>query len=162
MTWVCPQCGRRADGTTTAPRCVRHFPGADMVRDGLDEPDHTFSFTMKARVDPDVLASMLAPGIPVARLTDPETSHAAAQSVTDLTEKQTAVLELFKDAGPMTDVALVDTYLRLWQQRDWPKQSESGLRTRRHELAGRGFIVDTDQKRRLPSGRWAIVWAAAS
>lgn len=97
-----------------------------------------------------------------ARRTDPETSHAAARSVTDLTAKQTAVLTLLRDFGPLTDLELVEKYGTAAQGFPgvFPRQSTSGLRTRRHELVDRGLVVEHD-KVRLPSGRMAIRWKVA-
>ena len=94
---------------------------------------------------------------PLARLTDPDTSHAAADSVTNLTEKQSHVYWILKHHGPMTDQTLTD----LHRVRGFPRQSESGLRTRRHELVEMGLIRDSQRRERLASGRQAIVWEVA-
>lgn len=94
-----------------------------------------------------------------ARLTDPETSHEAARSVTDLTVKQAhvlAVLEAWKPWGGLTDERIRLEYVR----DDRPYQSESGLRTRRHELVELGLVVDSGRRERLASGRRAIIWEA--
>jgi len=99
-----------------------------------------------------------------ARRTDPDTSHDAAESVGNVTARQVAVLRLFLrdyNAAGMTDMELIEAYevaARL-DPRLFPEQSHSGLRTRRSELVHNGFVVDTGQRRRLPSGRWSIVWA---
>lgn len=94
-----------------------------------------------------------------ARRTDPDESHAAARSVTDLTGKQTAVLELLSRPDALSDVGLVEEYRRLQADRDWPVQSESGLRTRRAELVSRE-LVERIGTIRLPSGRNAATWRA--
>ena len=88
-----------------------------------------------------------------ARTDDPETSHQAAASISPqkMRESHEAVLALFHERGPMTDAALVECY-------DGPRQSPSGLRTRRRELADVGLIVDTGERVKLESGRRAIVW----
>lgn len=54
----------------------------------------------------------------------------------------------------MTDWELVRRYDRE------PRQSESGLRTRRSELTAAGLVRDTGSRVRLPSHRYAIVWSA--
>jgi hypothetical protein len=89
----------------------------------------------------------------VARATDPPTSRAAAESLTAerIRESQEAVLKVFRACGAMTDVELVERYFG-------PKQSTSGLRTRRHELVERGLLRDSGKRRTLESNRQAIVW----
>jgi hypothetical protein len=99
------------------------------------------------------------------RTTDPETSLAAAASLDpdNLRASQSAVLRFMRDRGPMTDVDLVDAYTSTPADRalieNLPRQSASGLRTRRAELVAGGLVVDTGERRRLESGRQAIVWA---
>jgi hypothetical protein len=76
-----------------------------------------------------------------ARRTDPPTSHAAARSVTNLTKKQLAVHALLRKNGSMTDEQLVRTYREAVDKKITfngvllPEQSDSGIRTRRSELA---------------------------
>ena len=98
-----------------------------------------------------------------ARSTDPSTSHEAAASISSdkIRASQDAVLRLLlKYPGGMTDVDLVRRY---GEQRDaeFPPQSPSGIRTRRHELVELEKVRDTGWKRKLPSGRSAIVWDVA-
>ena len=95
-----------------------------------------------------------------ARNTDPGTSHAAAASISEdaLRASQAAVLAFLRDNGPMTDVALVEDYPQ--HDDDKPRQSQSGLRSRRAELTAGGLVEDTGQRVRLESGRQAIVWRA--
>jgi hypothetical protein len=89
---------------------------------------------------------------------DPETSLAAAESVTKITVKQTAVLMMLRESGPATDEEISRRYvgggLLL------TPQSESGLRTRRSELVRRGLVRNSGERRRLVSGRMATVWEA--
>ncbi len=94
------------------------------------------------------------------RRTDPETSLAAAESVTKITEKQRSVLHVLKLAGPMTDQEIRRTFSRWYHGEDWQvsPQSESGLRTRRSELVRRGLVRDSGERRKLESGRMAVVW----
>lgn len=99
------------------------------------------------------------PGLPRARNTDPVESHEAAASVTDLTEKQSAVLACLKGAGaPLTDHAIGERYERLRESAGWPQQSESGLRTRRSELVAQGRVEKVGRGK-LPSGRSAAMWS---
>ncbi len=103
-----------------------------------------------------------------ARRTDPETSHAAARSfdLYTLRNSQRAVLAVFERFPPgMTDSDLLIEYRRY---RDtpgvhisdvhMPRQSASGLRTRRHELVTVGLLVDSGRRERLHGGRRSIVW----
>lgn len=96
-----------------------------------------------------------------ARRTDPDTSHAAAQSIDNLTARQAAVLACFRHSAAcvgLTDHELVTLYRHT---PDAPEQSSSGLRTRRAELAARGLVMDSGKRRKLRTGRTAIVWKAA-
>jgi len=90
-----------------------------------------------------------------ARWTDPVTSHLAAASIPEqsLRLNQQAVLHLLRRLGPSTDEDIALAY-------DGPRQSPSGLRTRRHELVAAGFVADSGQRRPLMSGRLSIVWEA--
>ena len=99
-----------------------------------------------------------------ARTTDPWTSHAAAASITEeqLRESQRAVLECFRYYGKMHHELLVSTYGRFQFECGRRRQSESGLRTRTKELRDAGFIEDTGETVRLPSGRQSKVWRATS
>lgn len=96
---------------------------------------------------------------PVARLTDPATSHHAAQSVrvSDLPAVKQTIITLFAVRGAMTDEEL----WTVWQERIHTTPiSPSGLRTRRRELADAGWLRDSGTRRPLQSGRMAIVWEA--
>lgn len=102
--------------------------------------------------------------IPRARTTDPKTSQDAADSVRNVTEVQLAILDILA-SNPTTDTKLIQKYRGraeagsgLWRV-PYPYASESGIRTRRRELADRGFVQDTGAQVKLPSGRKAVVWA---
>lgn len=101
--------------------------------------------------------------IPLARNTDPATSHEAAQSLTALVKQRAVVYNLFDVFGPMTDEMLVR---RAEQVREWDGQgvhvSPSGARTRRNELVRQGLIVDSGRRGVTSSGRQAVVWQVAS
>jgi len=106
--------------------------------------------------------------VPKARNTDPETSHEAAESISEdkLRQSQEAVLQLFKnDPSGFTDYEMVRTYQQLMvtpgQNIFLHHQSESGLRTRRKELVDKGLVKDSGQKAKLPSGRRGIIWTLA-
>lgn len=99
--------------------------------------------------------------MPRARSTDPTTSHEAADSLTDVRASQLAVWATLFACGPTTDGALVDFYTALAERGGIiPRQSPSGIRTRRKELVESGDVRDTGRKVRLTSGRRAIVWEA--
>ena len=75
-----------------------------------------------------------------ARRDDPDTSHAAAASVTALTATRLAIIDVLATYGPATDETIALHY-------DGPPASPSGLRTRRSELvragsAARGHVVN--------------------
>lgn len=92
-------------------------------------------------------------------MTDPETSHEAALSITPkrLRDTQAAVLGMFHDYGPMTHEQLIERYLG---DEDKPQQTDSGLRTRCRELVRLGKVRDSGKRDRLASGRQAIIWEA--
>lgn len=90
-----------------------------------------------------------------ARLTDPDTSHAAAASV-NVRRSQQQVLALLRE-GPATDQHLAT---RAYER--GLTISPSGLRSRRHELVDAGLVEDTGLRERLPSGRHAAVWRATA
>lgn len=94
----------------------------------------------------------------VARRTDPGTSWEAAHSLKaeKIRESQREVLRLFRDRGPMTDTRLIEIADQMNV-----KQSPSGLRTRRSELVTQGFLVDSERRDILPSGRRSIIWRCA-
>lgn len=74
-----------------------------------------------------------------ARTNDPHTSHEAAQSVKNITLTQTYILGIL--GTPMTDEQLVNTYKDLARiDALMPWASESGIRSRRAELATLGLV----------------------
>ena len=87
---------------------------------------------------------------PVARATDPETSHAAAMVAgRRVRESQVLVLETLA-AGPMTDEEMQAALAR--------PMSLSGSRTRRKELTRYGLVVNTGHTRPTVLGNRSIVW----
>lgn len=107
----------------------------------------------------DVKGVMKSLKVARARATDPGTSHAAAASVKDgLRFSQLAVLRTLGKIRRGTDADIAEAYVYHGFSAIQP-QSPSGLRTRRAELVEQGLVVDTGKRKRLPSGRQAIVWA---
>lgn len=93
-----------------------------------------------------------------ARRTDPQTSHDAATSLGDLRESQRSVLYVLRKFGPSTDERLVENYQAGAALGRVPRQSESGIRTRRKELTEAGLVRDSGDRAILRSGRSAIIW----
>ncbi len=109
-----------------------------------------------------VHADDTAPASARARADDPWTSHAAALSLPSesIRASQQAVLDVLARIGPSTDVRLVAEYRLAVVRGEVPHQADSGIRTRRSELAEDGRVEDTGRSERLPSRRWAKVWRA--
>ena len=101
-----------------------------------------------------------------ARRTDPDTSHAAAASVKDLTGKQAAVLRIVRllteRNGGATDEQIAAAYSVHIPWDNLPEQSDSGLRTRRCELVRRGLVVDSGERRLNAAGRKCAVWTVVT
>lgn len=89
-----------------------------------------------------------------ARRTDPQTSHDAAASVRGIRESQADVLTVIRKHGPVSDEQIS------WYYRDMgmPRQSESGLRTRRSELVTLGLVVDSGLLGYTLSNRKTVLW----
>jgi hypothetical protein len=98
--------------------------------------------------------------MPVARRSDPQTSHDAARSVQELTRKQLHVLEIIKTFGPLTDEDIGLNYRRAARERMVEPQSDSGIRTRRNELQKMG-LVEGVRITTNSTGRRVTVWDAA-
>lgn len=93
--------------------------------------------------------------MPHARTTDPQTSHDAARSVTNIRALKQVITELLNT--PMTDPELL---LRI-RYRYSMLVTESGVRSRRSELVKAGQVKDTGARKQTSSGRLAIVWGRA-
>lgn len=101
-------------------------------------------------------------GVPVARGTDPLTSHEAAEAIGNLRQSQADVFLLFDaDPEPMTDERLLERYKAHMEAHLFKAQSPSGIRSRRRELVDLGLVVDTGEKTRNRNGNRAILWARA-
>lgn len=92
-----------------------------------------------------------------ARSTDPWTSHAAAESLSEaaIRASQHAMYGVLRQLRIATGRTIEHVYNRT---PGLPRQEPSGLRTRRRELADAGLIFDSGLKEKLPSNRWAILW----
>lgn len=93
--------------------------------------------------------------MPHARTTDPQTSHDAAESVTNISPLKQVITELLET--PMTDPEL---FVKIRYRYSMPV-TESGVRSRRAELVRAGQLKDTGARKQLASGRLAIVWGRA-
>lgn len=100
---------------------------------------------------------------PRARKTDPATSHRAAKRAGEkLTWAQQSVLECFQQYGKngLTDPELIVAYGKgsMSAGNNWPMQTGSGVRTRRHELA---MMKDSKIEAigEVGKGRQFTVWA---
>jgi hypothetical protein len=93
--------------------------------------------------------------MPNARTTDPETSHEAAMSVTNITPLKQEILQRLMT--PMTDT---DLY-QLLTISSRLIVTESGVRSRRAELVQAGLVRDTGERVKLATGRKAIVWGTS-
>lgn len=106
---------------------------------------------------------------PVARSTDPETSHeAAASAEPSAASIRARVLDVLTDAAAdgLTDEEIGEAFANL----GWPG-TPSGIRTRRKELTrttGRGLsaeppaVEDSGERRKTKAGRSTIVWRVIS
>ena len=103
----------------------------------------------------DITQPSLRFGVAVARNSDPDTSWEAADSITEIPRRQAEVLQIIEMLGPICDY---DLQLAHRMVDGLMPQSPSGLRTRRSELVALGLVVDTGDRKRLPSGRRAILW----
>lgn len=74
-----------------------------------------------------------------------------------LTVTQRAILRALEEKGAMTDEEIA----RAVSPIILGDASPSGLRTRRSELVEQGLIVDSGRRKRLSSGREAVVWVSA-
>jgi hypothetical protein len=95
-----------------------------------------------------------------ARTADPSTSHEAACTVDNLTQKQNSVLWVFKQKGALTHETLQGFYQWYEGLNMLPRQSASGVRTRASELVALGKLKDSGLRSKTIGGRNAIVWEA--
>lgn len=99
---------------------------------------------------------------PRARREDPETSHAAARSVQEITTGMSAILRVIASLGEGPDEVIYAEYERRTVEWELPRRAPSGYRTLRKELQRRGLVVDSGKRALLNSGRRAIIWRPAT
>jgi hypothetical protein len=95
--------------------------------------------------------------IRLARLTDPETSRQAVESLSGVQRVRVAIVDTLAAFGvPMTDEEIYEnlTY--------FVEVSPSGARTRRKELVQQGKVKDSGTRGRTKSGRQAVRWELSS
>lgn len=125
------------------------FDGHEDVADVLPDIDH-----MTPPRTP-VLRAVAA-----TRATDPETSRQAAKSISQdrLRETQRVIVDILERFGASCDEDIA-IYARQLESLDMaPKQSPSGLRSRRAELVAAGIVRDSGERTKTSSGRQTIVW----
>jgi len=96
--------------------------------------------------------------MPYARSTDPTTSWEATTTVTRISETQKAILHLL--TIEMTDSELVERYQLRSRVGLAPMASDSGIRSRRHELAELGLVVQVGEGKSA-FGRRSLLWKVA-
>lgn len=99
----------------------------------------------------------------LSRFTDPETSREAAASLSAdrMRETQQVIVDILDRFGPACDQD-IEVYARqLASLGEAPKQSPSGLRSRRAELVAAGIVRDSGERSKTSSGRSTIVWEIA-
>lgn len=99
----------------------------------------------------------------LSRETDPDTSRAAAASISAdrMRETQRVIVEILDRFGPACDEDIAVYARQLESLGEAPKQSPSGLRSRRAELVAAGVVRDSGERAKTSSGRQTIVWEIA-
>ena len=90
-----------------------------------------------------------------ARLTDSDTSHAAAATFNNDAVYEN-VAELFQVFGPMTDEQLTNHYANIYGMNDCRPDSP---RKRRSDLRRDGKVINSGDRSKSVSGRNVIVWS---
>lgn len=98
---------------------------------------------------------------PLARSTDPVTSHDAVPPRERRQLQKNAILHLLRTVGPMTDHELTWQYDHLRTRKGWPATQRDSVRKRRAELKNAGLVVNTGTVSGFPGFPASIVWAAA-
>lgn len=94
--------------------------------------------------------------MPHARLSDPQTSIDAANSVKNVNQTQQTILSLLINS--MTDEELFTSYSKAVAAGLAPISSPSNVRSRRADLVKLGLVEDTGIRRTTVYGRKTIVW----
>jgi hypothetical protein len=88
------------------------------------------------------------------RREDPQTSREAAESVAEtFTIVQARVLEIHREFDGLTDEELTNEYVQRFGV-----MGQSSIRSRRNDLTLKGHFTDSGVRRRVKTGRLAIVW----
>lgn len=92
------------------------------------------------------------------------TDHQAATFIAAdrIRASQEAVLRVLRRLGRATDSDIIHEFNQLVQMGYEAEQSPSGIRTRRAELVALNEVVDTLERRTLPTGRKSIIWTIPS
>lgn len=93
--------------------------------------------------------------MPLARTTDPLTSHEAAESVKNLSEVKRTIYSLLEYAR--TDEQLTMAYYKLVKAGLASRATDSGIRSRRADLVSAGLVKPVGFDKTI-TGRRAIVW----
>jgi hypothetical protein len=107
----------------------------------------------------DVIASPVDRAKPKPQLAAARKRTKRDWSIKGMRASQAAVLDAIKRLGPLTDEELGQVYRQHSEGHGWPRQSESGLRTRRKELVTAGLVEASGHQQTL-SGRKAALWKA--
>lgn len=100
--------------------------------------------------------------VPLARATDPLTSHEAVPPRIERGRQKQAILHLLRTHGPMTDHELTYQYQRQRLRNGWPATQADSVRKRRAELKAEGLVVSTGRSSGFALGHApSTIWAAA-
>lgn len=100
----------------------------------------------------------------LARSTDPDTSHAAAESqAPKLSTLQNIVLDLYTRVGEwgITDTELCVRYVAGWRDNEWPHVLFETPRKRRSDLTNLGLLTATERRRKNGHGHPEVVWVVS-
>lgn len=94
--------------------------------------------------------------VPRARWSNPDTSRAAAESISldRVTETQARILSVLRINGPLSDEQLVERFHHSWPD----SASDQGIRSRRGELVRKGRVVDSGRRGTTRYGRSCVIW----
>lgn len=99
---------------------------------------------------------------PRARLTDPITSHQAAdKSASQLSVMKQRVLDLFREHEDLTDSELIELYAERAVAEQWELVRPETPRKRRSDLVSEGYLVSADAVRPNRYGSLEQVWTVA-
>jgi hypothetical protein len=166
----CPKCGARNKVTATRDEngqaylcrdCKTLYGAKEFEAHYLPEdqlPPRPTWASQKALDDAAVASKARA------RNTDPNTSHEAAEGITEsaLRANQIAVLECIRLMGPTHDERMIEFYNSRRKEQAWPSQGDSGLRTRRRELVDGGFVRDTGRTTKTTGNGTTKIWEATA